>query len=63
MHFLLVSCFVFIPFTSGLKASPGCNIPFEAHEEVYQEVYIETMNDLANGPVVREYIVQFPPGN
>ena len=62
MHLLLFSCFIFIPFTNGFKASPGCNNPFEAHEEVYQEVFIETINDLSNGPVVREYIVQFPPG-
>ena len=51
-----------MPFANGLKASSGCTRPFEIHENVYQEVFIETMDDLANGPVVREYIVQFPPG-
>ena len=61
MFRLLVIGFLFHSAAS-LKASEGCNNPFEIQSESYQKVFIETVNDEALGPVVREYIVQFPPG-
>ena len=52
---------LFWSLTFGLKPSPGCNKPFQPHETIYQKVFINTLEDDALGPVVREYIVQFPP--
>ena len=46
----------------SFKASYGCNKPFQYHDNTYQQVFIDTMVDESLGPVVREFIVQFPPG-
>ena len=61
----MISLFIlslFWSLTFGLKPSPGCNKPFQPHETIFQKVFIDTLEDDALGPVVREYIVQFPPG-
>ena len=61
MFILLVFGFFFHSATC-LRASNGCNKPFESQSDSYQKVLIETVDDETLGPVVREYIVQFPPG-
>ena len=60
LFFILLNIFTSTAFAA--KASNGCNKPFQAHDDSYQEVFINTVVDESLGPVVREYIVQFPPG-
>ena len=62
MFFILYFVTFLFHSSSCLKASEGCNKPFNSQEGSFQEVYVETVNDAALGPVEREYIVQFPPG-
>ena len=65
MSYITFCCFLLLvhcQFIACITPSKGCNKPFEVQDDVHQDVFYETVIDMALGPVEREFIVQFPPG-